>query len=327
MAMSEKTTRIFNVLFLCTGNSARSILAESILRQDGAGRFRAFSAGSQPKGEVHPTALRVLENFHYPTGDLRSKSWDEFAGPNAPVMDFVFTVCDNAAGEVCPFWPGQPMTAHWGIEDPAAATGTALTQEMAFINALRQMKARIAAFTALPVASLDRASLATRLREIGQSAGATPQRPDAAQGQGMDVVIYHNPDCGTSRNTLGLIRNAGVEPHVVEYLKSPPSREMLVQLIARMGISARDLLREKGTPYADLGLGDPALTEDQLLDSMMAHPVLINRPLVISPKGVRLCRPSEMVLDLLPPQKGAFSKEDGQAVTGADGRPVTPAAS
>ena len=249
------------------------------------------------------------------------------AGPDAPVMDFVFTVCDNAAGEVCPFWPGQPMTAHWGIEDPAAATGTALTQEMAFINALRQMKARIAAFTALPVASLDRASLATRLREIGQSAGATPQRPDAAQGQGMDVVIYHNPDCGTSRNTLGLIRNAGVEPHVVEYLKSPPSREMLVQLIARMGISARDLLREKGTPYADLGLGDPALTEDQLLDSMMAHPVLINRPLVISPKGVRLCRPSEMVLDLLPPQKGAFSKEDGQAVTGADGRPVTPAAS
>nr|WP_241699748.1 arsenate reductase (glutaredoxin) [Tabrizicola sp. SY72] len=143
----------------------------------------------------------------------------------------------------------------------------------------------------------------------------------------MDVVIYHNPDCGTSRNTLGLIRNAGVEPHVVEYLKSPPSREMLVQLIARMGISARDLLREKGTPYADLGLGDPALTEDQLLDAMMAHPVLINRPLVISPKGVRLCRPSEMVLDLLPPQKGAFSKEDGQAVTGTDGRPVTPAAS
>jgi len=124
IAMSEKATRIFNVLFLCTGNSARSILAESILRQDGAGRFRAFSAGSQPKGEVHPTALRVLENFHYPTGDLRSKSWDEFAGPDAPVMDFVFTVCDNAAGEVCPFWPGQPMTAHWGIEDPAAVTGT-----------------------------------------------------------------------------------------------------------------------------------------------------------------------------------------------------------
>ena len=143
----------------------------------------------------------------------------------------------------------------------------------------------------------------------------------------MDVVIYHNPDCGTSRNTLGLIRNAGIEPHVIEYLKCPPSREMLVQLIARMGITARDLLRQKGTPYADLGLGDPALTEDQLLDAMMAHPILINRPIVVSPKGVRLCRPSEAVLDLLPPQQGAFSKEDGETVVGQDGMPVTPATS
>jgi len=143
----------------------------------------------------------------------------------------------------------------------------------------------------------------------------------------MDVVIYHNPDCGTSRNTLGLIRNAGVEPHVVEYLKCPPSRELLVQLIARMGLTARDLLREKGTPYTDLGLGDPALTEDQLLDAMMAHPILINRPIVVSPKGVRLCRPSETVLELLPPQLAAFSKEDGEAVVGADGLRVTPAAS
>ncbi len=142
----------------------------------------------------------------------------------------------------------------------------------------------------------------------------------------MDVVIYHNPACGTSRNTLGLIRNASVEPHVVEYLKSPPSRELLVQLIARMGIPARALLREKGTPYADLGLGDPALTEHQILDAMMAHPILINRPIVVSPKGVRLCRPSETVLDLLPPQKGAFSKEDGEAVIGADGLPVASAA-
>ena len=143
----------------------------------------------------------------------------------------------------------------------------------------------------------------------------------------MDVVIYHNPDCGTSRNTLGLIRNAGVEPHVVEYLKCPPSRELLVQLIARMGLTARDLLREKGTPYTDLGLGDPALTEDQLLDAMMALPILINRPIVVSPKGVRLCRPSETVLELLPPQLAAFSKEDGEAVVGADGLRVTPAAS
>lgn len=143
----------------------------------------------------------------------------------------------------------------------------------------------------------------------------------------MDVVIYHNPDCGTSRNTLGLIRNAGIEPHVVEYLISPPTRAMLVQLIARMGIPTRALLREKGTPYADLGLENPALTEDQLLDAMMAHPILINRPIVISPKGVRLCRPSETVLDLLPPQKGAFIKEDGAVVTGPDGAPAPPAAS
>jgi len=143
----------------------------------------------------------------------------------------------------------------------------------------------------------------------------------------MDVVIYHNPDCGTSRNTFGLIRNAGVEPHVIEYLKTPPSRELLVQLITRMGLTARDLLREKGTPYADLGLGDPALTEDQLLDAMMAHPILINRPIVVSPKGVRLCRPSEAVLDLLPPQLAAFSKEDGEPVVGEDGRAVKPAAS
>lgn len=142
----------------------------------------------------------------------------------------------------------------------------------------------------------------------------------------MDVVIYHNPDCGTSRNTLALIRNAGVEPHVIEYLKTPPGRELLVQLIARMGLTARDLLREKGTPFAELDLGDPALTDDQLLDAMMAHPILINRPIVVSPKGVRLCRPSEAVLELLPPQQGAFSKEDGEVVVGADGLRVTPAA-
>jgi len=143
----------------------------------------------------------------------------------------------------------------------------------------------------------------------------------------MDVVIYHNPACGTSRNTLGLIRNTGVEPHVVEYLKSPPSRALLLQLIARMGITARDLLREKGTPYAELGLGDPALSDDQLLDAMLAHPILINRPIVVSPKGVRLCRPSEAVLDLLPPPRRAFSKEDGEPVVGEDGRPVLRTAS
>lgn len=131
----------------------------------------------------------------------------------------------------------------------------------------------------------------------------------------VDIIVYHNPECGTSRNTLGLIRNAGIEPHVVEYLKTPPTRELLVQLIARAGISPRELLREKGTPYAELGLGDTALSDDALLDAMMAHPILINRPLVVSPLGVKLCRPFEAVLDLLPSaQQGAFAKEDGQLV-------------
>ncbi len=135
----------------------------------------------------------------------------------------------------------------------------------------------------------------------------------------MDVVIYHNPDCGTSRNTLAMIRNAGIEPHVIEYLKCPPSRAMLEGLIARMGITPRALLREKGTPYGELGLGDPSQSDAALLDAMMAHPILINRPVVVSPNGVRLCRPSEQVLDLLPPQQAAFSKEDGEEVVDAQG--------
>ena len=138
----------------------------------------------------------------------------------------------------------------------------------------------------------------------------------------MDIVIYHNPACGTSRNTLAMIRNAGIEPHVVEYLKTPPSRELLVQLIERMRITPRALLREKGTPSADLGLDDPALSDEALIDAMMAHPILINRPIVVSPKGVRLCRPSEAVLDLLPAQQAAFSKEDGEQVVDAHGNRV-----
>jgi len=130
----------------------------------------------------------------------------------------------------------------------------------------------------------------------------------------MDAIIYHNPACGTSRNTLAMIRSAGIEPHVIEYLKTPQSRALLQQLIARMGLTVRALLREKGTPYAELGLGDAALTDDQLLDAMMAHPILINRPIVVTPKGVKLCRPSELVLDLLPAQQGEFVKEDGERV-------------
>jgi len=142
--------------------------------------------------------------------------------------------------------------------------------------------------------------------------------PDRA----FDVVIYHNPACGTSRNTLAMIRNAGIEPHVIEYLKTPPARALLKQLLTRAGLSVRDTLREKGTPYAELGLGDAALTDDQLLDAIQAHPILLNRPLVVSPKGVRLCRPSELVLELLPPQQGAFVKEDGEPVVDEVGRRV-----
>lgn len=141
----------------------------------------------------------------------------------------------------------------------------------------------------------------------------------------MDVIIYHNPACGTSRNTLGLIRNAGVEPHVIEYLKTPPSRTLLLQLLARAELTVRDILREKGTPFAELGLDAPDLSDDALLGAIDAHPILINRPLVVSPKGVRLCRPSEAVMPLLPPQLGEFRKEDGELVVDAAGHPVTSA--
>ena len=168
--MSDRT---FNVLFLCTGNTARSIPAESILRKDGRGRFNSFSAGSQPKGTVNPFAIKTLEAMGYPIHGLRSKSWQEFAEKYAPPMDFVFTVCYNAAGEACPIWPGHPMTAHWGIEDPAAVEGTDLEKEAAFVAAFRYLKNRIAAFTSLPLSSIDRLSLGTRLRDIGHLDGTT----------------------------------------------------------------------------------------------------------------------------------------------------------
>ena len=157
----------YNVLFLCTGNSARSILAEAILNKDGAGRFKAFSAGSSPKGDVHPAAASLLRELGFPTEGYRSKSWDEFAVEGAPKLDFVFTVCDNAAGEVCPIWPGQPMTAHWGIEDPAAVEGDG--QRQAFRNAFYALQRRIGLFLALPLQSIDELSLQTKLREIGRT--------------------------------------------------------------------------------------------------------------------------------------------------------------
>ncbi|HVP98408.1 MAG TPA: arsenate reductase ArsC [Roseiarcus sp.] len=174
--MSE---RQFNVLFLCTGNSARSILAESILRRDGKGRFAAYSAGSHPKGSVNPFALKVLESYDYPTDGFRSKSWDEFAKPGAPNLDFAFTVCDSAAGEACPIWPGQPMTAHWGIEDPAAVEGTDIEKERAFVTAFKYLRNRISVFVSLPIKSLDSLTLSAKLREIGRMEGATVKPSEA----------------------------------------------------------------------------------------------------------------------------------------------------
>ncbi len=163
----------FNVLFLCTGNSARSIMAEGILRKEGAGRFNAFSAGSHPKGAVNPLAIKVLELFGCPSDGYRSKPWDEFTKPGAPRLDFVFTVCDSAAGEACPVWLGQPMTAHWGIEDPAAVEGADIQKEAAFVTAFKSLRNRITVFTALPMRSISAMALQMKLREIGRMEGAS----------------------------------------------------------------------------------------------------------------------------------------------------------
>ena len=170
----------FNVLFLCTGNSARSIIAEAILNRLSDGRFNAFSAGSQPKGAVNPHTIQLLKGLDYDTAKLRSKSWSEFAKPGAPPLDFVFTVCDNAAGESCPVWPGQPMTAHWGIPDPADAKGSQAEIAMAFKDAYRMLQQRIAIFAALPLKSLDALTLQKRLKEIGRMAGATAKAESEA---------------------------------------------------------------------------------------------------------------------------------------------------
>ena len=167
------TERVFNVLFLCTGNSARSILAESLLNHLGGGRFRAWSAGSQPKGAVHPLALELLRSLDLPTTGLRSKSWDEFELGGAPAMDFIFTVCDNAAGEACPVWLGHPVSAHWGIEDPAAVHGSVQEQKVAFVKALGYLRNRMAAFVALPLQRLEPAALRAQLAAIGAGEGAS----------------------------------------------------------------------------------------------------------------------------------------------------------
>lgn len=165
--------RVFNVLFLCTGNSARSIMAEAILNKDGAGHFKAFSAGSQPKSDINPLAVETLRKLGYPSEGLRSKSWDEFEAPDAPNMDFVITVCDNAAGETCPIWPGHPIRAHWGIEDPAAVEGSHMEKLTAFATAFRYLKNRISAFAALPIAKLEASLLTDKMKDIGRGEGAT----------------------------------------------------------------------------------------------------------------------------------------------------------
>ena len=166
--------RIYSVLFLCTGNSARSIFAEALINQWGRGKFQGLSAGSHPKGAVHPMALQLLERLNFPTEGLRSKSWDEFAAPGAASLDFVFTVCDNAAGEACPYWPGQPMTAHWGVPDPAAVEGSDAEKGAAFRNAFHALDNRIKIFTSLPLASLDRIRLQERLDAIGKTPFPNP---------------------------------------------------------------------------------------------------------------------------------------------------------
>jgi arsenate reductase (thioredoxin) len=173
------TKRVYHVLFLCTGNSARSIIGEAILNRLGAGNFRAYSAGSQPKGQINPNTIQLLQGLGYDTSAYRSKSWDEFTRADEPKFDFVFTVCDNAAAEACPVWPGQPMTAHWGIADPAEATGSPAEIALAFKEAYRLLHQRIAVFTALPLQSLDRLSLRSRLREIGHMEGSTAKATEA----------------------------------------------------------------------------------------------------------------------------------------------------
>ncbi len=171
----------FNVLFLCTGNSARSIMAEAILNRAGLGKFRAFSAGSHPKGKIHPYALALLQRLHYDVSGLRSKSWQEFARPGAPKLDFVFTVCDNAAAEACPVWPGQPMTAHWGIPDPVEATGNETEISLAFADALRMLTNRINIFVNLPIRSLDQLALQRRLDAVGKTKDATEKQGTATE--------------------------------------------------------------------------------------------------------------------------------------------------
>ena len=206
------------------------------------------------------------------------------------------------------------MTAHWGIEDPAAVEGPDIEKQKAFNLAFRYLKTRISLLLATPIHRLDRTGPEKPPAGNRRGGRRNPRTQDGSLK--VTIIIYHNPACGTSRNTLAMIRQSGEEPVVIEYLKEPPTRERLVELLKAMGISARELLRQKGTPYEALGLADPKWTDDELIGFMLEHPILINRPIVVTPKGVRLCRPSEVVLDILPnPDIGDFTKEDGEVVS------------
>ena len=315
--------RVFNVLFLCTGNSARSILAEVDPAQ---GRARGASAPSRREATPRAPSIRSPSKC-LKASTIRPTACARRAGTNSrrralPTWISSSRSATTRRAKTCPVWPGQPMTAHWGIEDPAAVEGTDIQKEAAFVLAARYLKNRISVFTNLPIKSLDKTVVE---REVARDRSARRRDEAAAGGRVMDVIIYHNPACETSRNMLAMIRNSGVEPHIIEYLKCPPTRLLLTQLLDRAGLTVRQILREKGTPFHDLGLGDPSLSDDALLDAIGAHPILMNRPLVVTPKGVRLCRPSEKVLDLLPPQRGQFIKEDGERVIDDAGRRVATA--
>ena len=201
--------RPFNTLFLCTGNSARSIIAEAILNKIGKGKFQAYSAGSQPKGQVNPNTLQLLRDLGYDTSGFRSKSWSEFAKPGAPPLDFVFTVCDNAAGEACPVWPGQPMTAHWGVPDPAEATGSEAEIALAFKDAYRMLQRRIEIFVALPIRSLDKLSLQAKLKDIGQMEGATATPKSRLDGAARAPGRRRGAGHGVSARRRGRLRHHG----------------------------------------------------------------------------------------------------------------------
>jgi protein-tyrosine-phosphatase/N-acetylglutamate synthase-like GNAT family acetyltransferase len=301
--------RVYNVLFLCTGNSARSILAESILNTEGKGRFRAYSAGSQPKGEVNPFALKVLDALGYPTEGFRSKSWDEFAEPGAPEMDFIFTVCDSAAGEACPVWPGHPMTAHWGIEDPAAVEGIDIEKERAFSLAARYMKNRIMAFLNLRHDSVDRLWLTTKLQAIGRREGLEAEAINSIDTDfetALQAASLPTGDLAESNGTFfrfadrqgnpvgfggiefygkdALLRSITVSPEAQRHGHGSAITRLLLQYADLQGAETGYLLTTNAAPFqGKLGF----------------HPVdrsLVPAAILASPQASRLCPATASIL-------------------------------